>query len=107
MGRAEHRRRMELEAKAKVVSSVWGEIFVQYLAALAVSPRSIWKNRMNLTFFFQIDQGKIASWARNGKNSAPQIDATTFALFLTLPSSMELSAVRTARSQTERSQGQP
>ena len=37
----------------------------------------------------------------------PQTDATTFALFLTLPSSMELSAVRTARSQTESSQGQP
>ena len=98
---------MELEDKAKVVASVWEAKFVHFLAALAVLSRMIWKNRMNSTFFFQIDQGKIASWARNGKNSAPQTDATTFALFLTLPSSMELSAVRTARSQTESSQGQP
>ena len=36
-----HRRRMELEDKAKVVASVWGEEFVQFLAALAVLPWSI------------------------------------------------------------------
>ena len=38
-----HRRGMELEDKAKVVTSVWGAEFVQFLAALAVLPRSIWK----------------------------------------------------------------
>ena len=32
---------MEREAKAKVVASVWGEDFVQFLAALAVLPLSI------------------------------------------------------------------
>ena len=42
-----HRRRMETEAKAKVVTSVWGADFVQFLAALAVLPRSIWKKRLN------------------------------------------------------------
>ena len=42
-----HRRRMEREAKAKVVASVWGADFVQFLAALAILPRSIWKKRMN------------------------------------------------------------
>ena len=31
-----HRRRMEREAKAKVVASVWGAEFIQFLAALAV-----------------------------------------------------------------------
>ena len=32
---------MEREAKAKVVASVWGEDFVQFLAALPVLPRLI------------------------------------------------------------------
>ena len=36
-----HRRKKETEAKAKVVPSVWGEKFVQFLAALAVLPWSI------------------------------------------------------------------
>ena len=41
---------MEKEEKAKVrVLSVWWEDFVKFLAALAVLPRSIWKNRMNST----------------------------------------------------------
>ena len=35
-----HRRSMELEDKAKVVASVWGAEFVQFLAALAVLPWS-------------------------------------------------------------------
>ena len=34
-----HRRRIELEDKAKVVVSVWGTEFVQFLAALVVLPR--------------------------------------------------------------------
>ena len=33
-----HRRRIELEDKAKVVAYVWGPEFVQFLAALAVLP---------------------------------------------------------------------
>ena len=41
------RRRMDTEAKAKVVASVWGAEFIQFLAALAVLPRSIWKKRLN------------------------------------------------------------
>ena len=36
---------MEREATAKVVASVLGAAF--FLAAPAVLPRSIWKNRMN------------------------------------------------------------
>ena len=31
-----HRRRMEREAKAKVVASVWGAEFIQFLAVLPV-----------------------------------------------------------------------
>ena len=42
-----HRRRMETDAKAKVVASVWGANFIQFLAALPVLPRSIWKKRLN------------------------------------------------------------
>ena len=45
----DHRRRMEREAKAKVVASVWGADFVQFLATLADLPQSKWKNRMNST----------------------------------------------------------
>ena len=41
-----HRRRMEREAKG-----LGGADFVQFLAALAVLPRSICKNRMNSTVF--------------------------------------------------------
>ena len=44
---------MEREAKAKVVSSVWGAEFIQFLAVLAIFPRSIGKNRMNSTFNYR------------------------------------------------------
>ena len=40
----------KLEDKAKGVASVWWADFIQFLAALGVLPRSIRKNRMNLTF---------------------------------------------------------
>ena len=40
---------MERIAKTKVVASVCGADFVQFLAALAVLPRSIWKIMMNST----------------------------------------------------------
>ena len=38
---------MAREAKATVVASVWGADFVQFLAALVVLPRSVWKKRLN------------------------------------------------------------
>ena len=38
-----HRRRREGEKKAKVVASVWGAEFIQFLAALAVLLQSVWK----------------------------------------------------------------
>ena len=47
-----HRRRIETEGKAKVVTSVWGAQFVQFLAALAVLPQSIWKKRLNSAGLF-------------------------------------------------------
>ena len=49
---------MELEDKAKVNASVWGATFVQFLAALAVLPPSIRKNRMNSTFSFKKTKAK-------------------------------------------------
>ena len=36
-----HRRRIKAEEKVKVVASVWWEEFIQFLAALAVLPRTI------------------------------------------------------------------
>ena len=42
-----HRRRLETETKAKVIASVWGAKFIQFLAVLAVLPRLIWKKRLN------------------------------------------------------------
>ena len=44
-----HRRRIKKD-KAKVVASVWGAEFVQFLAALAVL--SIWKKRFNSAGLF-------------------------------------------------------
>ena len=41
---------IELEDKANVVVSVWGATFVQFLAALAVLPRSNWKKRLDSSF---------------------------------------------------------
>ena len=58
---AVHRRRMERETKAKVVASVWAD-FVQFLATLAVLPRSIWKNRMNSIFSFKYTKTKQLAW---------------------------------------------
>ena len=40
-----HRRRIKTEEKVKVVASVWGEECIQFLAALAILPRTILKNR--------------------------------------------------------------
>ena len=48
-----HRRRINTEEKAKVVASVRGAEFIQFLAALAVLPRMILKNRMNSSFSFK------------------------------------------------------
>ena len=62
---------MEKEAKAKVVVSVWGAEFFQFLAALAVLSRSIWKNRMYSTLSSKLTKAKLASAARNWIKSAP------------------------------------
>ena len=77
-------RRIKTEEKAKVVKDI-----SQFLAPLAVLPRSILKNRMNSFFclnhpgeihhVIQIVLGKTASAARNLINSSPQTEATTFA----------------------------
>ena len=70
----------EAEAKAKVDASVWGAKFVQFLAAPAVLPRSIWKKRLNSTGFFQIDRDKTAGVARKWTNFSPKYeDAMPFA----------------------------
>ena len=53
-----HRRRMETEEKSKVVASVWGADFIQFLAALAVLPRWIWKKRISSTFAFKSTKAK-------------------------------------------------
>ena len=78
------RRRMEreAEAKAKVVASVWGAEYIQFLAALAGLPRKFGKKSLNSSYiFFQDDRGKIANAVRNLINSPPpqKKDATTFA----------------------------
>ena len=47
---SKHRRRIETEAKAKVVASIWGQIlFNSLLRKLHILPRSIWNNRMSST----------------------------------------------------------
>ena len=66
---------METEEKTKVVASNWGEEFIQFLAVLAILPRTIFKNAMNSSFqiilhgaihpIIQIGQCKTAMAARN------------------------------------------
>ena len=42
-------KRIKTEEKAKVVASVWGKEFNQFLAEFVVLPRMIFNNRMNCT----------------------------------------------------------
>ena len=42
-----HRKSMGTEAKAKIVTSILGGKFVQFLAAQAVLPPLIWKKQLN------------------------------------------------------------
>ena len=44
-----HRRRIYTEQKAKVVNSIWGTEFIQFLDALATLHQDGMKNRMNCT----------------------------------------------------------
>ena len=67
--RIKHRRRMKREAKTKVVPSVWGAECIQFLAAQAVLPRSIWKKRLNSSYSSKLTdakwlarQGIILNW---------------------------------------------
>ena len=46
------RRRIKTEEKEKVRQIGLGEEFIQFLAALAVLPRTILNNRMNCTTLF-------------------------------------------------------
>ena len=52
------RRGIETEGKAKVVASVWGMEFVQFIATVDVLPRSIWKKRLNSTISFKTIETK-------------------------------------------------
>ena len=54
---------METEGNANVVASVWGANFVTFFPALAVLSQSIWKEKVEIILFFQIDRGKTASVA--------------------------------------------
>ena len=69
------KRRIKTEEKAKVVAAVWGEEFIQLLAALAILPRTIWRTGWIHPFvsnhpgaihpILQIVQCKTASAAKN------------------------------------------
>ena len=94
-----HRRRINIEDKAKVIATVWWAEFIQFLAVLAILHKTILKNRMNSSLHsnrpgviypsIQIVQCKTASAARNWINSAPQCRSNYLCLFFCLyPSSM-------------------
>ena len=57
-----HRRWMELEDKAKVVSLFGGAELVQFFAALAVLPWSYWKKRLNTSYFSKSTEAKQLAW---------------------------------------------
>ena len=44
--------RIKTEEKAKVVASVWGTEFIQFLAAPAILPRTIWDKKVEFIRFF-------------------------------------------------------
>ena len=56
-------RRITTEEKAKVITAVWKTECIQFLAALAIFPRTILKNMMNSSFSFK------SSWC-NSSHSA-------------------------------------
>ena len=55
-------RRIKTEETAKVVVSVWGEEFIQFLTTLTILPKTILKNRMNSSFYFN------SSWCNSSYN---------------------------------------
>ena len=75
---------MERETKAKVVESVWGADFVQFLPALAVLPQSIRKNRTNSTVSSKSTEAK--QLARQGieQNLPPKQTRRPLLLILSL-----------------------
>ena len=90
-----HRRRINTEEKAKVIVAVLGGKIIKFLDALAIlknrmSSSYCFKSSCCSSFYFWIIQCNSASAARSLVNSAPQTEATTFAMFFCLyPSSME------------------
>ena len=91
-----HRRRNYkycAESKTKVVASVWGANFIQFLAVLAILPRSIWKNRVNSSFSFKSTEAKFLARQGNELNLPPppnRCDELCLA-FCINPSSMDTS----------------
>ena len=82
------RRRMEREAKAKVVTSVWGAEFVKLLAPLAVLPRSLWKNEMNSAVSSKSTEAKQQAWQGIEQNLPPPNGRDDLCLYFSLhPSS--------------------
>ena len=75
---------MERETKAKVIESVWGADFVQFLPALAVLPQSIRKNRTNSTVSSKSTEAK--QLARQGieQNLPPKQTRRPLLLILSL-----------------------
>ena len=65
----QHKRRIKIEEKARVVASFSGEEFIQFLATLVVLRWTILNYRMKekdeFILLFKIVLGKIASAARN------------------------------------------
>ena len=57
-----HRRRIKTEEKAKVVAPVWGEEFIQFLAVLAILPRTILMNWMKPSFYTLRLRIKVQRW---------------------------------------------
>ena len=93
----QHRRRIKTEEKAKGADSVWGEEFIQFLAALAISSW-LWRKGLIHPFLLtnpgaihpiiQIVQCKTASAARNWIKLFPPNRSDDLCLFFCLyPSS--------------------
>ena len=102
----QHRRRIKTEEKAKGADSVWGEEFIQFLAALAISSW-LWRKGLIHPFLLtnpgaihpiiQIVQCKTASAARNWIKLFPpnrSDDLCLFFVFFLLLCSTEASCIQ-------------
>ena len=78
-----YRRRMETEGY-RLIASVWGAKFMQFLTAIAVLPRSIRRNRINSTISTKPTEAKQLVWQGIEQNLPPKQTRRPWPLLLSI-----------------------